>query len=259
MEISEPNEAENIIVQARDISVKRQGKTILNSVSLAVKQGEFITVVGPNGAGKSTLLKALIGIETVDDGEVMLKPDTRIGYVPQRLNVPYTLPISAEHFLKLGRKISSEMLDETVEMVGIAHCLQTPLYSLSGGEMQRVLLARSLLCSPQLLVLDEPAQNLDIGGQLHFYQLLESIYTEKQMSIVMVSHDLHMVMASSQRVICLYHHICCSGAPHMVAKDPEFVSLFGEDMSQMLAVYHHLHDHEHDGKCQAEHQGCEVR
>lgn len=235
-----------LLITARDISVSRQGRTILRDVSIDIGVRDFITIIGPNGAGKSMFLKCLMGFYRPDSGGVQCKDGLKTGYVPQRLAPDNTMPIKAGRFITLRKKAGAETLERATKEAGAYHLLDRQLYTLSGGELQRVLLARALLDDPQLLILDEPAQNMDISGQLAFYKLLERIYEEREISILMVSHDLHMVMASTKRVICLFHHICCSGAPHMVAKDPEFISLFGNDMSQMLAIYHHEHSHTHE-------------
>ena len=233
------------LIQASKMSVSRQGNRILENVSIGVGKHDFLTVIGPNGAGKSMLLKCLMGFYMPDTGEIRKMAGLRIGYVPQNFAPENSMPISVRRFLGLRRKTETAVLETVVEETGILTMLDRPLFSLSGGERQRVLLARSLLDNPHLLVLDEPAQNLDISGQLAFYKLIEKIFKERKVSILMVSHDLHLVMASTNEVICLFHHVCCSGEPQIVAKDPEFISLFGEDMATMMAAYHHSHDHVH--------------
>tara|TARA_B100001287_G_scaffold201423_1_gene170787 strand:+ start:87 stop:821 length:735 start_codon:yes stop_codon:yes gene_type:complete len=233
------------LIQASSISVSRQGNRILENVSIRVGKHDFLTVIGPNGAGKSMLLKCLMGFYMPDTGVIRKMAGLRIGYVPQNFAPENSMPISVRRFLGLRRKTETAVLETVVEETGILTMLDQPIFSLSGGERQRVLLARSLLDNPHLLVLDEPAQNLDISGQLAFYKLIEKIFKERKVSILMVSHDLHLVMASTNEVICLFHHVCCSGEPQIVAKDPEFISLFGEDMATMMAAYHHSHDHVH--------------
>lgn len=247
--------SQNALVTAEEISVIRQGKAVLNAVSLSVEPRDFMTVIGPNGAGKSMLLKCLMGIVTPDSGRIRRKEGLKVGYMPQRLTPDPSLPICTRRFLSLRRKDSPEAIAEVAEETGLAAALDLPLHTLSGGQLQRALLARSLLGEPELLVLDEPAQNLDISGQLAFYRLLERIYAQRGVAILMVSHDLHMVMASTRQVLCLYHHVCCHGEPHAVTRDPEFVSLFGDDMARMMAVYQHSHNHghAHDGAAHGEH------
>ena len=232
-------------IQASNITVSRQGSKILENVSIRVGEHDFLTVIGPNGAGKSMLLKCLMGFYMPDTGAIHKMTGLRIGYVPQNFAPEHTMPISVRRFLCLRRKTEKAVLEKVVEETGILTMLDKPLFSLSGGERQRVLLARSLSDNPHLLVLDEPAQNLDISGQLAFYKLIEKIFKRRKVSILMVSHDLHLVMASTNEVVCLFHHVCCSGEPQIVAKDPEFISLFGEEMATMMAAYHHSHDHVH--------------
>lgn len=234
------------VAKADNITVVRGEDVILDDVSLHVASHDFITILGPNGAGKSVLLKVLMGLEKPNEGSISTKPNLRVGYVPQRLLPNPSMPLQVKRFLTVAQKVTSEQLNSISEETNIIALLNKPLYSLSGGELQRVLLARALLGNPELLVLDEPAQNLDIAGQLSFYKLLDKVYNERKIAILMVSHDLHMVMASTKQVICLYKHICCSGTPQIVAKDPEFKKLFGEDMASFMAAYQHSHDHSHD-------------
>ena len=234
------------LIKAEQVTVIRQSKTILKEVSLTIGKRDFITIIGPNGAGKSMLLKCLMGFYPPDSGSLKRNKNLRLGYLPQRLTPNQAMPITTQGFLTLRKKTNATTLRKVVHETGIEPVLTAPLHALSGGELQRVLLARALLDTPTLLVLDEPAQNLDISGQLAFYKLLEHIYAEWNLSILMVSHDLHMVMASTQQVVCLFHHVCCSGEPHVVTKDPEFISLFGNDMANMMAVYQHSHDHQHE-------------
>lgn len=228
-----------------DISVVRRGFSVLRDVSLRVERGDFVTVVGPNGAGKTTLLKCIAGLLTPDSGTVFRAPDISVGYVPQRLSAGDAMPISARAFLSLRRRASAADILQIAEETAVASSLDKPLHSLSGGEWQRVLTARAMLDSPDLLVLDEPTQNMDVSGQLAFYELLARLYRKRKMAVLLVSHDLHLVIAETRRVVCLYHHICCQGAPQTVARDPEFVAMLGDDMARMTAVYHHAHRHSH--------------
>ena len=235
------------LISASSITVTRDNKNILDNVSLDVGVRDFITILGPNGAGKSMLLKCLMGFFKPESGKIDKKAQLRIGYVPQQFTSEQTMPITVERFLQLRKSVPMGDIIAVATETNIETLLQKPLHILSGGERQRILLARSLIGDPEVLVLDEPAQNLDISGQLAFYKLLEKIYTTRALSILMVSHDLHMVMATTKQVICLFHHICCSGEPQVVTRDPEFVSLFGHDMAEMMAVYQHGHNHTHAG------------
>ena len=234
----------NLLV-ADKISVVRAGRRVVQDVSLSVREHDFITIIGPNGAGKSVLLKCLLGLFKPDGGSINRRPGLAIGYMPQSVALEPTMPMTVARFLRLRKLVDAERVREVAELCKVDDLLARPLTVLSGGEMQRVLLARALLRQPDLLVLDEPAQNLDVSGQLAFYKLLDDLYASSKLSIVMVSHDLHMVMASTRHVICLYHHVCCSGEPQVVTKAPEFVSLFGQDMAKMMAVYNHDHRHSH--------------
>ena len=232
------------LIDAKNITLCYDGKTILDDVSLRIGAADFLTIIGPNGAGKSTLLKVMMGLVRAGSGSVVREKNLRIGYMPQGFRANPSMPISVARFLDLtgaGAGAGTDM----AELAQIESLLEKPLQALSGGERQRVLLAQALAAAPQLLILDEPAQNLDLSGQLAFYALLDAIHRDTKTSILMVSHDLHMVMASTRQVVCLYRHICCSGEPQMVARDPEFQRLFGDNMAEMMAVYHHQHDHTH--------------
>lgn len=237
-----------MLLEVKNIRFEREGKKILDNVSLTILKNDFITIIGPNGSGKSTLIKVLMGIlkpdNLKDDARIYKKENLRIGYVPQKIIPDPAMPISVKEFLKLVKNTSKQAISEVMKEVGIDYSNKL-LHVLSGGELQKVLLARALLHQPDLLILDEPAQNLDIGNQLKFYNLIERIYSTRKCSVLMISHDLHMVMATSKQVVCLYHHICCSGAPHVVTKDPEFIKIFGSDMSNMMAYYQHHHTHNH--------------
>jgi zinc transport system ATP-binding protein len=230
-----------VLVRSRNLTVRAGGRTILDAVSLEVNEGEILTVIGPNGAGKSTLLKALIGAIPPSSGEVWRAPALVIGYTPQRLAIPRSMPLPVWRFLGLDR---GEAAGEIERVTGTALLLSADLAALSGGELQRVLLARALRRSPGLLVLDEPAQGLDQPGESRFYDLLAELRAERGIAVLMVSHDLHMVMAGSDRVICLNTHVCCSGAPDAVATDPAYCTMFGARAA--LAPYRHHHDHSHE-------------
>ncbi|WP_169566161.1 ATP-binding cassette domain-containing protein [Sneathiella limimaris] len=238
------------LITAENIQVFRDGRAVLNDVSLTIGRNDFITIIGPNGAGKSMLLKCMMGFYAPDRGKVTRADDLKVGYVPQRLIADNSIPISVKRFLNLRTFASRKEQQAVIEETNIGQFLNSPLSVLSGGELQRVLLARALLNKPNLLVLDEPAQNLDVQGQLFFYKLIEKIYREQGISVLMVSHDLHLVMSATRNVLCLSGEVCCYGEPSSVAKDPAFVSLFGEDLANMMASYHHhdhghVHDHKH--------------
>jgi zinc transport system ATP-binding protein len=226
----------------------------LESVSLSIEAGEIVTVIGPNGAGKTTLLRVALGLAKPDSGRVSRAPGLRIGYVPQRLRIDDTLPLTVRRFLRLaaGARIGiAAALDET----GAVHTLDFPVQTLSGGELQRVLLARALMREPQLLVLDEPVQGVDIAGQAEIFALLRTLRERRGVAVLLVSHDLHLVMAATDRVICLNRHVCCSGHPEAVQRDPAYRALFGQN-AEAFAAYAHHHDHSHDhGDIPHEHGG----
>ena len=236
----------DILLKAENVTLKRANKVILDDISLEIKEKDFITIVGPNGAGKSMLLKTLIGIFKPTKGNISRKDKLKIGYVPQRLSVDMTIPMTVEYFLSLNKKIACCYYDILVSDLGLEKLFDTQLHVLSGGEMQRVLLARALLDEPDILILDEPAQNLDVMGQTFFYKYIEKFYALHDIAIIMVSHDLHLVMSCTKNVICLYGHICCTGSPEKVSQDPNFIKIFGSDLSKMISFYHHHHDHSHD-------------
>ncbi len=235
----------NYLIKVEDVSVNRDRRQILNNVSLEIAEHDFVTIIGPNGAGKTMLLKCLMGFYKPNSGKVLRRSNLKIGYLPQRLGVDHSMPITVRRFLQLRKKVTQSEFEQVIDETSIRSLLNQPLYVLSGGELQRVLLSRALLENPQMLILDEPAQNLDVSGQLAFYKLIENIHSRRRLTLLMVSHDLHLVMSSTRKVVCLYHHVCCSGEPQVVTKDPEFISLFGDDMARLMSVYHHSHDHHH--------------
>jgi zinc transport system ATP-binding protein len=234
------------LIAATALTAIRQGRRVLDNVSLTIAEKDFITLIGPNGAGKSVLLRHLLKLEDPSEGMVRHRDGLRIGYVPERFAIDPTLPLSVARFLQLNNQQTPLAIEALAAETGVVHLLERPLNALSGGELQRVLLARALTNDPHVLMLDEPAQNLDVSGQLQFYKLIDELFARRDISVLMVSHDLHMVMRSTRKVVCMFGHICCSGAPDSVAKDPEFITMFGEDMAQMMSVYQHSHDHNHD-------------
>lgn len=234
------------LLAAEGICVSFGGVEVLHDISLAVRPGEIVTLLGPNGSGKSTLIRALLGIVPLAHGRVQRDASLRLGYVPQKLAIDRSMPITVRRFLSLPNRVSDKAAAEVLERVGAEGIAERQMASLSGGQFQRVLLARALLSSPQLLILDEPTQGLDQPGEAAFYQLIEKVRAETGAAILMVSHDLHVVMAASDRVICLNGHICCEGTPRVVSNAPEYRALFGLGTKGALALYQHEHDHEHD-------------
>ena len=234
------------LIEARSLSIRRRQRQILSNVDLSVDRGEIVTLIGPNGAGKTTLVRALLGLAAADHGSTARQPGIRIGYVPQSLSIDRTLPLTVRRFLCLAGRRPATELAAVLGRVGGGHLIDAPFQALSGGEAKRVMLARALLNRPDLLVLDEPAANMDVGGQAAFYDLIQTIRDQNGCGILIVSHDLHLVMAATDRVVCLNGHVCCSGKPDMVSRDPEYLALFGDRVGGRLAVYPHHHDHDHD-------------
>jgi zinc transport system ATP-binding protein len=238
---------QDTLLRASGISVTLQGRQILDQVSLSVKRGEIITLIGPNGAGKTTLVRVILGLLKPQAGRVERPAPLTIGYMPQRLHLSENLPLTVRRFLALGCRRSCEAdLQKVVGQLSVGHLLKSPLQKLSGGEHQRVLLARALLRKPDLLVLDEPVQGVDVTGQAALYNLITTIRDELGCGVLMISHDLHLVMATTDQVLCLNNHVCCSGHPESVSQHPAYLELFGAPASAKLAVYTHHHDHTHD-------------
>ena len=242
---SDEGDADNALLVAHDVGFSRQGKTILSDISMQLHSKQIITLIGPNGAGKTSLIRILLGLTRATTGKVTLAPGLRTGYVPQRIVVPDVMPLRVCDFLNVSGNYSIEQCRLILDEVDCEYLLYSAMQNLSGGEMQRVLLARALLKDPQLLVLDEPASGMDIIGQQALYETIRMIRDKHDCGILMVSHDLHMVMAATDRVICLNTHICCTGHPDAVSEHPEYLKLFG-DAIDGLALYSHHHDHEHD-------------
>jgi zinc transport system ATP-binding protein len=233
------------LLKVSDVSLSRGGRPVLEHVDMEVAPGRIVTLIGPNGAGKTTLVRVMLGLEKPDHGRVKRAPGLTIGYMPQRLVVPDHMPIDVQRFIRLGGRVELERLRDVAVEVGVVHLLGRPMQGLSGGEHQRVLLCRALLRDPQLLVLDEPVQGVDVSGQAALYQLIARIRERHGCSVVMVSHDLHLVMAATDEVLCLNRHVCCAGHPDTVSQHSEFLALFGPDVQRSMAPYTHHHDHRH--------------
>ncbi|MBU2862274.1 zinc ABC transporter ATP-binding protein ZnuC [Reinekea forsetii] len=244
----------SVLLHAKDIGLTINGQSILEQVNLTISAGEIVTIVGPNGAGKSSLIKTLIGIQKPTQGRIHRKPSLTIGYMPQKLSIDDSLPLDVYRLMTLTRTASLDDAVQALARTGVEHLIHRSVQHLSGGEFQRVMLARALLAKPDILVLDEPAQGVDFNGEVELYELIQKLRTELGCAIVMVSHDLHIVMAATDQVICLNKHICCSGHPESVSQHPEFTQLFGKEFAPALAVYTHEHDHTHDlGDCGGHH------
>ncbi|HSR81134.1 MAG TPA: metal ABC transporter ATP-binding protein [Hyphomicrobiaceae bacterium] len=234
------------LFSARSIWLTRAGRAILQSVDIDIAEGEILTLIGPNGAGKTTLVRVLLGLEKPDRGTVRRKPGLVVGYVPQRFAIDRAIPLTVARFIALGRRVEDEDAKRALADVGADKLADRQLSELSGGELQRVVLARALVGSPGVLVLDEPARGIDYTGEAELYALIGRLRSERGFGVLLVSHDLHVVMAQSDRVICLNRHVCCSGVPQSVAQHPEYARLFGTQVARALALYQHHHDHRHD-------------
>ena len=233
------------LIKLDHISLKRQQQSLLSDVSLSLIPRQIMTIIGPNGAGKSTLIKIALGLIKPDSGSIFRQANLRIGYMPQRLTLNPLMPLSVERFLSMASP-SKQNIANALERTGISHLRKRPLHDISGGETQRVLLSRALLSDPKLLVLDEPAQGVDISGQTELYELINNLRDTLGCAVLMVSHDLHWVMAQTDTVICLNQHVCCHGHPEHVSNDPAYLSLFGRRHAEAVALYQHDHDHQHD-------------
>ncbi|MFP6732197.1 MAG: zinc ABC transporter ATP-binding protein ZnuC [Alphaproteobacteria bacterium] len=247
----------SIVVEAKGVELAYAGNLVLNDVDLAVHEGEIVTLIGPNGSGKSTLVRLVLGLLEPDRGLVYLKPGLRIGYMPQRLVIDDALPLTVDRFLRLGGTATRQARLAVLAEAAVERLADSPIQKISGGEMQRVLLARALLREPDLLVLDEPAQGVDMTGQAELFKLITGIRDRRGCGVLMVSHDLHLVMASTDTVVCLNHHVCCTGHPETVTRHPAYIELFGPLVTGELAVYTHQHDHHHgpDGEVVAHSSG----
>jgi zinc transport system ATP-binding protein len=234
------------LLSGRALWFTRSGRAILQGIDIDIGEGEILTLIGPNGAGKTTLVRVLLGLEAPDRGTIVRKDGLAVGYLPQRFEVDRAIPLTAARFVKLGRRADNEAAERALAEVGAGKLADRQLSELSGGELQRVLLARALVGSPGVLVLDEPVRGVDYAGEAELYSLISQLRSERGFAVLLVSHDLHVVMAQSDRVICLNRHVCCSGVPESVAQHPEYARLFGPQAARAFALYHHHHDHRHD-------------
>ena len=235
---------QNILVKLNKAGFSLNNKWLVKGVSLQVEKGKIVTLIGPNGSGKSTTAKIALGIYKQIDGSVE-KYTNKVGYVPQKISIDWTLPLRVNDFMVLTESLNKETIDEALSLTGVVHLKNKNLGNLSGGEFQRVLLARAISKKPELLVLDEPVQGVDFTGEIALYELIKKISDELNCGILLISHDLHTVMSATDHVVCLNGHVCCSGSPSDVAKNNEYKALFGEQAAQTLSIYEHKHDHVH--------------
>ena len=233
------------LVSLNNAGVCVSDKWLVRGVSLNVHQGEIVTLIGPNGSGKTTTAKVALGVINPSEGNAQRKCNIRVSYVPQKLTLDWTVPLTVNRFLTLTHPANESDIQRALSSTGTEHLKNAQVRNLSGGEFQRILLARAVVNKPELLVLDEPVQGVDFNGEIALYRLIENIRTELNCGIILISHDLHLVMSSTDRVICLNGHVCCSGSPESVASMPEFRALFGNRAASELAFYKHNHDHEH--------------
>ncbi len=233
------------LLRVEGVSIALGGRSVVRDVSLEVNRREIVSLIGPNGSGKTTLVRAILGLLPLVKGRIAVQSGARIGYVPQRFEPDPVLPMTVDRFLALGTAGGRARRVTVLEEVGCTGMARRQLVELSGGEFRRVLIARALLRDPDLLVLDEPLQQVDLGGQLELYGLIGRIRDEHGCGVIVISHDLHVVMASTDRVVCLNGHVCCSGAPDAVSRHPEYLALFGARAASSIAVYTHAHDHAH--------------
>ena len=238
------NKNKKILLKVENVSLYLNDKALIKEVSLEIKQGEIETLIGPNGSGKSTTAKIALGIYKKIEGRVRRFTE-RIGYVPQKVSVDWTLPIRVIDFMTLTEDLKNDQINVALNLTGVAHLKNKSLGNLSGGEFQRVLIARAIAKKPELLVLDEPVQGVDFKGEIALYELIKKISEKLNCGILLISHDLHVVMSATDFVICLNGHVCCSGKPHSVAKDEKYKELFGDRASNILSLYEHEHDHSH--------------
>jgi zinc transport system ATP-binding protein len=240
------------LVELKTAGLYRDQRWLVRNIDLTVAAGEIVTLIGPNGSGKSTTVKLALGIHQPSEGTAEQKPDLRVGYVPQKITVDWTLPLTVNRLLNLTTKLTVVETEEALEKVGIPHLARANIQTLSGGEFQRALMARAVARKPNLLVLDEPVQGVDFAGEIALYELISELRDSLQCGVLLISHDLHMVMASTDKVLCLNGHLCCQGTPKAVSENDEYRRLFGGRAADAMAVYKHHHDHTHlpDGRVQ---------
>jgi len=239
-----------VIACMQGAGIRRDGRWLVEGIDLTIHRGEIVTLIGPNGSGKSTTAKLLTGVLRPDAGSVTRLPGLRVGYVPQKLAIDWTLPLTVDRLMTLTGRHARAEVQQALEAVGIAHLARAEVQHLSGGEFQRALLARAMIRRPDLLVLDEPVQGVDFSGEVALYDLIGRIRDETGCGVLLISHDLHVVMAATDTVLCLNGHVCCRGTPDSVARSPEYLALFGARAASTLAIYQHHHDHTHlpDGR-----------
>ena len=234
-----------LLVKLENAGVYRSSKWLVRGISLEINQGQIVTLIGPNGSGKTTTAKMILNILNTDEGLVKGHAN-KMAYVPQKINIDWTMPLRVIDFMKITSSLNNTQITESLVMTGVDKLLYNQIHSLSGGEFQRVLIARAIAKKPDLLVLDEPVQGVDFNGEIALYNLIKEISVNLNCGILLISHDMHFVMSTTDHVICLNGHICCSGSPSNVVKNPEYIKLFGQHNSETLSYYQHHHDHSHN-------------
>lgn len=234
------------LLRAHDVSYAVGGRVILDHVSFELRAAQITTIIGPNGAGKSTLVNIVTGLVSGYDGRIERPADLRIGYLPQKVYVNTLMPLTVERLLQLTHAASKDEIDDALAQTGVGYLRGRQVRSLSEGELKRVLLARTTLGKPDLIVLDEPTSGVDITGEIRMYELIGELRSRLQCTVLLVSHDLHLVMSQTDQVLCLNQHLCCSGLPESVSQHPEYLALFGQQAADSIAIYTHHHDHVHD-------------
>ena len=234
-----------LLVKLENAGVQRTSKWLVKGISFEISQGQIVTLIGPNGSGKTTTAKMILNIMNADEGQITRNAD-KMAYVPQKINIDWTMPLRVIDFMKITNNLNDNQVIESLTTTGVDKHLYNQIHNLSGGEFQRVLIARAIAKKPDLLVLDEPVQGVDYNGEIALYNLIKKISVNLNCGILLISHDMHFVMSTTDHVVCLNGHICCSGTPSSVVKNPEYIKLFGEHNSETLSYYQHHHDHSHD-------------
>ena len=234
-----------LLVKLENAGVQRTSKWLVKGISFEISKGQIVTLIGPNGSGKTTTAKMILNIMNADEGQIT-RNTNKMAYVPQKINIDWTMPLRVIDFMKITNNLNNNQVLESLTTTGVDKLLYNQIHDLSGGEFQRVLIARAIAKKPDLLVLDEPVQGVDYNGEIALYNLIKKISVNLNCGILLISHDMHFVMSTTDHVVCLNGHICCSGAPSSVVKNPEYIKLFGEHNSETLAYYQHHHDHSHD-------------
>ena len=234
-----------LLVKLENAGVQRISKWLVKGISFEINQGQIVTLIGPNGSGKTTTAKMILNIMNADEGQITRNTD-KMAYVPQKINIDWTMPLRVIDFMKITNNLNNNQVIESLTTTGVDKLLYNQIHNLSGGEFQRVLIARAIAKKPDLLVLDEPVQGVDYNGEIALYNLIKKISLNLNCGILLISHDMHFVMSTTDHVVCLNGHICCSGTPSSVVKNPEYIKLFGEHNSETLSYYQHHHDHSHD-------------